>query len=388
MHRSTSLGMLLGLVLVLAAPGRAATADVTRPHSCSTFLLQAGDAFYVGHNLDDYYNVPGTVVVNPRGVRKESLSWEDDLFTLFGKSRRAPRVRWIAKYGSLTYNTQGRDFIDGGMNEAGLYVGEMTLRATARPPQGMRPRIEPRLWMQYLLDNFASVDEVIASLKTVAVGGPTTWHFFVADRQGETAAIEFLEGQVVIHRGAAMPIKALCNAPYEAELVKLAQFEGFGGQTPLDMANKDPQADRRFAWAAALLAAYPAAKTPEPVAYAFNILDALDLGNNQWQVVYDLTQGRMYFRTAQARQVRQLDFAAFDLACPAPAMILDIQRDLAGEVAGAFEPYSAASNRAFVRRVLAPLDLGVPKLLAQAFKALWERRLYNHTRHFVCAVEE
>ncbi len=183
--------MLLSFALLLAAPNQAATTDAVPAHSCSTFLLQAGEAFYVGHNLDDDYNVPGTVVVNPAGVRKESLSWEDDLYAAFGKSRRAPRVRWVAQYGSITYNTQGRDFIDGGMNEAGLYVGEMTLRSTIRPPQGKLPRIEPRLWMQYLLDNFTSVDEVITSLETVAVGGPTTWHFFVADRLGETAASKY-----------------------------------------------------------------------------------------------------------------------------------------------------------------------------------------------------
>jgi choloylglycine hydrolase len=389
MLRPTILLVLCGLAALLSgAPLQAETAAPARPHSCSTFLLPAGGAFYVGHNLDDYYAVPGAVVVNPAGVRKESLSWEDDLYTVFGKSRRAPRVRWIAKYGSLTYNTQGRDFIDGGMNEVGLYVGEMTLRDTLRPPQGTRPQIEPRLWMQYLLDNFASVDEVIASLDAVAVGGPTTWHFFVADRQGETAAIEFLEGQAVIHRGAAMPVKALCNATYEAELTRLAQFQGFSGGAPLDMANKDPEADRRFAWAAALLAAYPAAGSPEPVAYAFDILDELNLGNNQWQVVYDLSHGRMYFRTARARQVRHVDLADFDLACPAPALMLDIHRDLAGDAASAFEPYSAARNREFVRRALAPLDLGVPKPLGEAFKGLWERRLHNHTRGFVCATEK
>lgn len=192
----------------------------------------------------------------------------------------------------------------------------------------------------------------------------------------------------MIRGGAAMPVKALCNAPYEVELAKLTQFEGFGGHMPLDMADKDPQADRRFAWAAALLAAHSATGAPEPAACAFDILDELDLGNNQWQVVYDLTRGRMYFRTAQARQVRQVDFAAFDFACPAPAMMLDIQRDLAGDVADAFEPYSETSNRAFIRRALAPLDLGVPAPLAQAFKRLWEKRLYNHTHGFICTVEK
>ena len=57
-------------------------------HSCSTFLLPAGDTLLVGHNVDDDYVIPGAVVVNKRGVQKESTSWEADLLTLFGRSHK------------------------------------------------------------------------------------------------------------------------------------------------------------------------------------------------------------------------------------------------------------------------------------------------------------
>jgi hypothetical protein len=36
-------------------------------HSCSTFLLPTGDTLLVGHNADDYYVIPGAVVVNNQG---------------------------------------------------------------------------------------------------------------------------------------------------------------------------------------------------------------------------------------------------------------------------------------------------------------------------------
>lgn len=113
--------LILPLLAAAAAPAQATAEAPSQRHSCSTFLLPAGGAFYVSHNLDEYYNVPGAVVVNKRGVRKESISWEDDLSTVFGKSRNAPRVRWTSKYGSITYNIQGKEFIDGGMNEAGVF---------------------------------------------------------------------------------------------------------------------------------------------------------------------------------------------------------------------------------------------------------------------------
>jgi penicillin V acylase-like amidase (Ntn superfamily) len=107
----------------------------------------------------------------------------------------------------MIYYTFGKEGPDGGMNEAGLYVGEMTLtKAPTVHPQNDLPRFYPHLWIQYLLDNYATVEEAIESLKIVRVGGPMTWHFFIADREGKTAAIEFLESGVTVHQGDDMPI--------------------------------------------------------------------------------------------------------------------------------------------------------------------------------------
>jgi penicillin V acylase-like amidase (Ntn superfamily) len=348
------------------------------PHSCSTFALSSGDAHYVGHNLDDYYDVAGMVTVNTRGVLKESISWED-LDPRSERDAEGPRVRWISKYGSITGNTFGREFVDGGMNEAGLCVSEMTLMGTVWPEDSL-PKIYHHQWMQYLLDNFDSVGAVIESLKTLSISGHCQWHFFVADRAGDAAVIEFLEGKAIIHHGETMPVKVLCNATYAEELQKLSEFQGYGGTRDLGIRNKE--VDNRFVWAASLINAYPASGATDPVAYSFDILRELDCGNNQWSLVYDLTHGTMYVRTAQARDVRFVRLASFDLSCASQVLALDIHRGLEGDVSHRFGPYTDDDNRAFIQRALEPIDTSP---LGENFKARLCYRLSEYTRGLTCA---
>lgn len=354
-------------------------------HSCSTFLLPAGDTLLVGHNVDDDYVIPGAVVVNKHGVQKESTSWEADLLTLFGRSHKAPRARWTSKYGSITYNTFGKEGPDGGMNEAGLYVGEMTLtQVPTVPPKNDLPKMYPHLWIQYLLDNYATVDEVIASLEKVSPGGPQTWHFFIADRQGHTAAIEFLESGTAIYKNKEMPVKVMTNPPYAQEMEKLRGYEGFGGQAAVDL--DDRNSYRGFVWAAALLDAYATSGATDAVAYAFDVLEALEWDNNQWAVVYDVHKERMYFRTAQAHRIRFVDVSGFDFSCETPAMMLDIQQDLEGDVSGSFVPHTDKLNKAFIKAAIKPIEIpGMPKFAGDIFKFFWADRLHRYTKGFSCA---
>ena len=348
--------------------------------SCATVVLQRGEVLVVGHNLDDNIDTPGLVAVNPRRVTKQNTSW-NDLKSVWGRSAVEPRVRWSSRFGSITYNTLGRDFIDGGMNEAGLYVGEMTLRGTVWPQPGSRPAIYHHQWMQYLLDNFATVDEVVAKLAKVTVGGHCQWHFLAADRSGAAAVIEFVDGRAVVAKGAELPVPVLCNRAYAKELELLKAYAGAKDQgRPL---TKDCQQDNRFLRAATMLRDYaPSGQGPGPAAvdYMFAILEQLECGNNKWQVVYDVRNLRMYFRTAQAHHVRFVDFSAFDLSGASPIQVLDINRDLEGNVAGDFAPWNDQLNQDFIRQTLAQWDMGFLGNLA--FKPLLRSRLLESTREF------
>jgi len=106
------------------------------PHSCSTFLLADDDNLFIGHNLDDNIDVPGMIVVNKRDKAKENVSWDElwpDPFWSRRSKTMGRKIHWRSRYGSVTYNTNGKEFIDGELNEAGLYVGEMNLLETQYP---------------------------------------------------------------------------------------------------------------------------------------------------------------------------------------------------------------------------------------------------------------
>lgn len=189
----------------------------------------------VGMNRDEYIPVPGLVFVNPRNITKENISWQDLKIARF---RSWPRIEWVSKYGSIICNSFGREFPDGGMNEVGLNIGGMTLLGTVYPAGEGLPRMYTHQWIQYILDNCASVEQVLARLTEVLIDGHCQWHFFVADEAGQTASIEFLGGEAVIHTGESMPIQVMCNARYADELERIKDYEGFGGQNPVDFSDK------------------------------------------------------------------------------------------------------------------------------------------------------
>lgn len=94
------------------------------------------------------------------------------------------------------------------------------------------------------------------------IGGGTPLHYLVADASGDAANIEFLQGKLVVHRGASLPSAVLTNDTYASSLSHLQQFSGFGGSRPAPLSASsldrfarasmmlragDPTTDRAFA---------------------------------------------------------------------------------------------------------------------------------------------
>ncbi len=252
--------------------------------------------------------LPGLIIVNPRGIAKRNVMFRDLVWPF--RLKPTPRLRWTSRYGSVTYNVFGREFTDGGLNEAGLYVGERTLLSTAWPRDSHLPRTYHCQWIQYLLDSFATVEDAVASLSCVLPEGHCRWHFFLCDRTGDAAAVEFLQGVPVVRRRDTLPYTILCNDPYDAELRDLRSYAGFGG-------TKDPEPhyeeeDPRFRWAAMMLRDFDGG-VPS-VDYALAVLDRLALGTTRWMIVYDIANSRVHVRTSLAPRHHWLDLPALDFA--------------------------------------------------------------------------
>jgi len=151
-----------------------------------SFMLKGEGCHLYGHNLDSGCPVPGLVVINKRGITKESRTWKE-LTT--GEKDGSISFQWTSKFGSVTFNPFGREFPDGGMNEAGLIVQEMSLLDTEFPDGEGKRKMFMMLWMQYVLDCFETVEQVIQSASETVLDG-WGWHFFTADKHGGHASIE------------------------------------------------------------------------------------------------------------------------------------------------------------------------------------------------------
>ena len=173
--------------------------------ACSTFKLQKGEALVYGHNLNEGdIGVPGLIFINKRGTFKTGRTWDE---IVSKEPQRYSSHTWISRYGSVTFNNFGRDFPDGGMNEVGLYVWEMNEDA-CYPRNDSLPKLNQMNWMQYILDNYSTLEEAVRCASEIEIDG-WGWHFFMGDGQGNTAAVEFIDGKVVVHQGEQMPVPAL-----------------------------------------------------------------------------------------------------------------------------------------------------------------------------------
>ncbi len=327
------------LVLVFCCCLLSLTPQLSR--ACSTFCLETEDGPVFGRNYD-WQVEDGLVIVNKRNMAKTAA---------MGISG----VSWTSKYGSVTFNQYGREFAHGGMNEVGLVVEQMWLDETQYAEVDDRPEIGNLQWIQYQLDNFSSVAEVIAGdtqLRIVPNGA--TIHYLVCDLSGACAAIEFLEGKMQAHSGETLPFKVLTNDTYAASLSFAQQRKGLGGTLPVGESRSSLD---RFSRAACWLERYEPSSSEDAVEYAFTILNNLSQGEyTKWSIVYNMARRRVYFHAWLKPNTRYVDLSSFDCSCQSPVKVLDVNADGAGEVSQSFIEYSWQINRDLLENAFRKTD--------------------------------
>jgi choloylglycine hydrolase len=233
------------------------------------------------------------------------------------------------------------------MNEAGLMVDETNLYAVYPPDDG-RPGISCPQWMQYQLDNFATVDEVIEHLDDLRPDGEG-WHYLIADSSGACAVIEYLRGYAVIHSGDAVEVCALTNTTYGQALTHIPLDAAFGGDIDI-AAGSDSYG--RFVRMAALIRDYDPQLDGMIDNYAFRILDEVSCEETLRSVVYDAGRGRVLWKTSNNWSVRWLDLGSIDFSRNTPAQVVDVEVGGAGDTSALLKDYTAEGNRALVSAVL------------------------------------
>ena len=282
------------------------------------------------------------VVVNKRNVKKVA----------FAPLPAVTTAVWTSKYGSVTFNQYGREFPNGGINEKGLAIEVMVLNETRYPSVfSFLPKINELQWIQLQLDSYSSVQEVIDHVDDLRISKVMAKvHYLVCEASGKCATIEWLDGYAIVHTGDNLPVPVLTNNTYEDSSERLKSFEGFGGKLPLPTGSL--KSLDRFVNTAANVK-YFRADHGAPVAQGFLMLNAVKGDSAQWQIVYEVANGRAHFRTLPFSAIKTFSIKNFDYDCRTPVKILDMDQESGGDVTGKFVNYTPAANRALLDKTLA-----------------------------------
>jgi penicillin V acylase-like amidase (Ntn superfamily) len=250
-------------------------------YPCSKFCMARNGEVLFGRNYD-FEIGQGFVMTNRRGVMKKSI---------------AGTLHWKSSHGSVTFNQWGREFPMDGMNDTGLVIALMWLDETVYP-RDARPSLRVLEWIQYQLDNYGSVDELLDHIEETRISGGTPLHYLIADATGATATIEFLGGTLVVHRDATLPTANLTNDSYEKSLSYLTRFTGFGGNRAMPATSSSLD---RFARTAMRMRNAHHVSTNA----AFDILqNVAQPGATRWSIVYDTARREIHWATDQNRERR------------------------------------------------------------------------------------
>lgn len=176
-----------------------------------------------------------------------SMDWIDDLKTdlwafPFGISRTGVAgdnsVKWVSKYGSVVssfYNSGSAD----GMNEKGLSANLLYLSGSDYGiPSKEKQNLSILQWVQYMLDNYATVDEAVKDFgqdkfniiapKSVNGHAPDV-HVAISDSSGDNAVFEYVNGKLVTHHGKQYTV--MTNEPtYDKQLALNDYWQNMKGK--------------------------------------------------------------------------------------------------------------------------------------------------------------
>lgn len=262
-------------------------------------------------------------------------------------------LRWTSTYASLATTVYGIGTIDG-LNERGLAAHGLYLQTTelgARTPD--LPGLHTGLWVQYLLDQASTVSEALALMKDVqlvmvsAHGFDATIHVAVEDANGDSAIMEFADGELVVHHGRQFTL--MTNDPtYDEQLTLLAaqDFSNPSSQTPLPGNVNAVDRFQRAAYYSALLP--KPADERQAVAGVMAIMRNVSVPfgapyaefgvyNTEYRSVCDLTNRRYFFELTTSPSLIWVDLDGLDLADGAPVTAVDpYDESLAGDVTQSF----------------------------------------------------
>lgn len=302
---------------------------------CTSFCIKGNNQILLCKNLDWDFDF-GYIEINKRGLNKKAY---------VDKNEKA--IEWTSKYGNITFNHIGKEFPLGGMNEAGLVIEEMNYYWTKYPKPDKRPTINELQWIQYQLDNFSTVDEVIKSDKILRISGDIfKLHYLICDKKGNIATIEFLNGTMVVHTNDNLKVPVLTNHRYDESVDALKNYKGFGGNDDIP---QEYESLMNFIRVSSLIQNYT--NDISILDYSFKILQSASTNDTQWSIAYDISNSMIYFRTRQYNKIKKIDLNKFSFSCNSSSLLIDVNTNEDGEINDRFVNYDSNINEQHLQQV-------------------------------------
>ncbi|MBB3698198.1 linear amide C-N hydrolase [Flammeovirga yaeyamensis] len=313
---------------------------------CSRIIYETGNQeFIVGRGMD--WNDPTaqtSLWIYPRGMKKDGGVGENP-------------IHWTSKYGSIAtsfYNAGAAD----GMNEAGLtanilYLAESNYGDVAT---STKPTLSVGAWGQYFLDNFATVEEAVEAMQDVPFiisapmlpnGRGATVHLSISDRSGDSAILEFLDGELVINH--SREYRVMTNSPIYSEQIAIDKYWKLIGGSKM-LPGTINAADRFVRLSYALESSPKYTDHDMATASVMSQMRAIgvplgmedpdrpNISATLWRTISDNQTNRYYFESALKPSIFWVDLDKVDFSENAEVKALDCDTDAiyAGEVSKHF----------------------------------------------------
>lgn len=260
-----------------------------RVSACSSFFFNS-DSRIFAKNFDWSFG-EGYILKNQRNQKKFAYGF-----------RNSNVASWTSKFGSITFNQNGKEFPYGGINEKGLVIEQLWL-SSSQYQDNKNQEISELEWIQYQLDNYQSVEEIVENINSLTIKPIASIHYMIADKNGNSAVIEFLNGKVKIDKQNSK-FQAITNESSEdsKKYSKLNKIINSDSRTHFD----------RYC----ILENQLASANQLNINSAFDFLNSVKVSEPNyksfWSIVYDLEKGEIYFQSVANPNIKSIKMADFD----------------------------------------------------------------------------
>jgi len=301
--------------------------------ACTRVVYQGpNNTIITARSMDWKEDTQSNLWIFPRGMERNGEVGKDPL-------------KWTSKYGSVIASAYEISSTDG-MNEKGLVANLLWLAESTYPEwnhNNKKKALSIAAWVQYVLDNFATVNEAVAFMEketfdVVSDKLPdgsrmATLHLSISDETGDNAIFEYINGKLVIHHDRSYQV--MTNSPiFDQQLALNDYWKNIGGLTFLPGTNR---AADRFVRASYYINVIPKVEdTRLAVASVFSVIrntsvpygistpSEPNISSTRWRTVSDQKNKIYFFESALYPNVFWVDLKQVDFAKNAPVKKLDL----------------------------------------------------------------